>query len=171
MMLPHLILVRNVIIFTMGHKSQGLLVSLPLLVKKYWFCFGFVLGGCPNLHFRTLHGTQIYTTHIYTKPKFTQPQIYTGPKFTCPQIYTTSNLQNPDLHKPRYTQPQIYTKPKFPQSQYYTDPNFTTPKSASKKNLHQIIPNISFKGKDILNMYYVLLRTARLMARTDGQPA
>ena len=93
-------------------------------------------GVGPNLHFHHLPGTQIYTTHIYTKPKFTQPQIYTGPKFTCPQIYTTSNLQNPDLHKPRYTQPQIYTKPKFPQSQYYTDPNFTTPKSASNHPQH-----------------------------------
>ena len=70
----------------------------------YWLLRGPV-GVGPNLHFHHLPGTQIYTTHIDTKPKFTQHQIYTRPKFTRPQIYTTSNLQNPDLHKPRYTQP------------------------------------------------------------------
>ena len=80
-------------------------------------------GVGPNLHFHTLPETQIYTTHIHTKPTFTQHQIYTGPKFTRPQIYTISNLQNPDLHKPRYTQPQLYTKSKFTQSQIYRVPN------------------------------------------------
>ena len=103
-------------------------------------------GVGPNLHFHHLPGTQIYTTHIYTKPKFTQHQIYTRPKFTRPQIYTTSNLQNPDLHKTRYTQPQFYTKPKFTKSQIYTVPNL------QHQNLHQIRPNISFKGKDNLIM-------------------
>ena len=108
-----------------------------------------ITGGCPDLHFRTLHGTQIYTTHIYTKPKFTQPQIYTRPKFTCPQIYTASNLQNPDLHKPRYTQLQLYTKPKFSQSQIYTDPNFTTPNQPQFYNTKSA-PTFLSKGKTTL---------------------
>ena len=75
-------------------------------------------GASPNLHFHTLPGTQIYTTHIYTKPTVTQHQIYTGPKFTRTPIFTTSNLHNPILHKPKYTQPQNSTKPNFTQTKF-----------------------------------------------------
>ena len=47
------------------------------------------IGGSPNLQFHTLPGTQIYTTHIYTKPTVTQHQIYMGPKSTRTHIFTT----------------------------------------------------------------------------------
>ena len=76
------------------------------------------LGASPNLHFHTLPGTQIYTTHIYTEPIVTRHQIYTGPKFTRTHIFTTSNLHNPILHKPKYTQPQNNTKPNFTQKKF-----------------------------------------------------
>ena len=84
-------------------------------------------GASPNLHFHTLPGTQIYTTHIYTKPTVTQHQIYTGPKFTRTHIFTTSTLHNRILHKPKYTQPQNNTKPNSTQIKIYTGPNFTQP--------------------------------------------
>ena len=35
-------------------------------------------GVAKNLHFPHLHRTQIYKSHIYTKPRFTQTQIYTA---------------------------------------------------------------------------------------------
>ena len=76
------------------------------------------VGVCPDLHFHHLPGTQIYTTHIYTKPTVTQHQIYMGSKFTRTPIFITSNLHNPILHKPKYTQPQNNTKPNFTQKQF-----------------------------------------------------
>ena len=124
---------------------------------------------------------QIYIFALYTGPKFTQPTFTQNPNLHNPKF-----TQDPNLHAPRFTPPQIYktqiyTNPDIHSLKYTQNPNFHSPnitqtpilqhQNLHKKNLHQIIPNISFKGKDILNMYYVLLRTARLMARTDGQPA
>ena len=74
---------------------------------------GVFFGASPNLHFYTLPGTQIYTTHIYTKAKFTQHQIYTGPIFTRTHIYTSSNLHNPILHKPNIHSHKITSNPNF----------------------------------------------------------
>ena len=104
---------------------------LPQIFADFLGCTNIsvnLYGASPNLHFHTLPGTQIYTTHIYTYPTVTQHQIYTGPKFALTQIYTASNLCNPILRKPKYTQPQNYTKPKFTQIQIYTGPNFTQPR-------------------------------------------
>ena len=66
------------------HKET--LPIATILEKKYYN-----IGVAPNLHFPHLHQTQIYKTHIYTKPRFTQTQIYTA------QIYT-----HPNLHRPKF---------------------------------------------------------------------
>ena len=65
---------------------------------------------------------------------FTPDPNLHDPRFTPPQIYK------------RKTKPQFYTKPKFTKSQIYTVPKL------QHQNLHQIRPNISFKGKDNLIM-------------------
>ena len=77
-------------------------------------------GGAPNLHFPHLHQTQIYISHIYTEPRFTQTQIYTNPDLHQTQIYTALHWHtqiyttqiytklNPNLHRPKFTQAQIY---------------------------------------------------------------
>ena len=79
-----------------------------------------VCGGAPNLHFPHLHQTQIYISHIYTEPRFTQTQIYTNPDLHQTQIYTALHWHtqiyttqiytklNPNLHRPKFTQAQIY---------------------------------------------------------------
>ena len=101
------------------HTIVAQCLLAPLLTQVDSFdisdCFW---GASPNLHFHTLPGTQIYTTHIYTEPIVTRHQIYTGPKFTRTHIFTTSNLHNPILHKPKYTQPQNNTKPNFTQTKF-----------------------------------------------------
>ena len=77
-------------------------------------------GVAPNLHFPHLHQTQIYISHIYTEPRFTQTQIYTNPDLHQTQIYTALHWHtqiyttqiytklNPNLHRPKFTQAQIY---------------------------------------------------------------
>ncbi len=78
------------------------------------------VGVAPNLHFPHLHQTQIYISHIYTEPRFTQTQIYTNPDLHQTQIYTALHWHtqiyttqiytklNPNLHRPKFTQAQIY---------------------------------------------------------------
>ena len=63
---------------------------------------------------------QIYISHIYTEPRFTQTQIYTNPDLHQTQIYTALHWHtqiyttqiytklNPNLHRPKFTQAQIY---------------------------------------------------------------
>ena len=80
------------------------------------------LGGCPDLHFHTLHGTQIYKkpnlleTQIYTSPNLLETQIYTKPNLPMTLIYTKIYTK-PDLHRSKFTQnpylhrPQIYKNP------------------------------------------------------------
>ena len=87
---------------------------------------------------------QIYISHIYTRPKFTFPTF----------------TQNPDLHKPKFTQTQIYTRPKFTQpsigipkftqlkftqnwTQIYTDPNLHRPKFTQAQIYIHIFGQIS----------------------------
>ena len=58
---------------------------------------------------------RIYIFTHYPGPKFTQPTFTQKPqvhntKFTRNHIFTTSNLHNPILYKPKYTQPQNKTK-------------------------------------------------------------
>ena len=79
-------------------------------------------GGCPDLHFHTLHGTQIYKkpnlleTQIYTSPNLLETQIYTKPNLPMTLIYTKIYTK-PDLHRSKFTQnpylhrPQIYKNP------------------------------------------------------------
>ena len=93
-----------------GEESKLVTLSWRMRWPLRRMRFPIKMGASPNLHFHTLPGTQIYSTHIYTKTTGTQHQIYTGPEFTRTHIFTTSNLHNPILHKPKYTQPQNKTK-------------------------------------------------------------
>ena len=98
-------------------------------------------------------------------PKFTFSHFTQDPNLHRTQIYMPPdlhrlNLQNSDLHKPRYTQPQLYTEPKFSQSQIYTDPNFTTPKSASNQHISTVSGTL--KHKYDINMGLILMCYANL---------
>ena len=82
-----------------GEESKLVTLSWRMRWPLRRMRFPIKMGASPNLHLHTLPGTQIYSTHIYTKTTGTQHQIYTNPYF-----------HNPILHKPKYTQPQNKTK-------------------------------------------------------------
>ena len=139
-------------------------------IKEYHcLCKSLKIGGAPNLHFPHLHQTQIYISHIYTEPRFTQTQIYTNPDLHQTQIYTALHWHtqiyttqiytklNPNLHRPKFTQAQIYIhifgqisnnpnlhNPNLHKTQIYTTQIYATqiytqPKFTHNSKLHIIM--------------------------------
>ena len=136
------------------HKFSFSTVRIVISVSKVKS-----LGGAPNLHFPHLHQTQIYISHIYTEPRFTQTQIYTNPDLHQTQIYIALHWHtqiyttqiytklNPNLHIPKFTQAQIYIHifgqissnpnshdPNLHKTQIYTTQNLRNPNLHTTRN-------------------------------------